>query len=271
MFDPDTQTCILVMLGARMARTAGPDRWRFPLFLEDLTTSILRLPGEVSGGASRMRAVQVAHPRLLARCSRQRLLILVTGGTERDGCSRADEASRQLAVRYNLPKEAITSIRGEGSTLGNSEATVEYLRCHPDIRSQIDTIEIVTNDYHMLRAWLIFSRDMLLLTVGNELLVGQRDAAQIERVLASGLPNRDGWKQTEVKDVRERVMTVLHPYFSHSSIKVSPLVVEEALEQSPFKARAARRYAGCLRENRWARETLHLEYARVMQLLRGEI
>jgi hypothetical protein len=254
-----------------MTRTRGPHSWKFPLFLEDPSAGAPALPGEVSGGESRMRGVQVAHQSLLARGGRERLLILVTGGIERDGSSRSDEAARQLVVRYNVPRDMITSIRGEGSTLGNSEATVEYLQRHPDIRAQIDSIEILTNDYHMLRAWLIFSRDMLMLTAEQKLNVGHHDIAHVERLLANGLPGDEGWTQAEVKYARERVMEVVQPYLSRSSIKVLPFVVEEALEKSPFKAPAARRYAGRLRNNKWVRQSLHLEYARVMQLLRGEI
>jgi len=94
------------------------------------------LPGEVSGGSSRMRAVQAAFQQSL-RLGRDELLILVTGGNERDGSSRADEATRQLVSRYGLPANAVISIRGAGSTIGNAAATAEYIRRNPHVAGEL--------------------------------------------------------------------------------------------------------------------------------------
>jgi uncharacterized SAM-binding protein YcdF (DUF218 family) len=257
---------ILVLLGARMARTRGPDRWRFPLFLEEPDGSATGLPGEVSGGSSRMRAIQAEYARLRETHGIHKLLVLVTGGEESDGSSRANEATQQLVWRYGLPADAVVSIRGAGSTLGNSAATVEHIRARPHIAGDVSSIAIVTNDYHMLRAWIIFSRDMLLATTGTELVVSIAEQDRIRRILRDGLPADPRWTQGRVKKDRERVMKILRPHFAPSRIEMTPLVVEEVLERSSG-CPAALRYAARLRNSMWAKETLRFEYERVMELL----
>ncbi|MDZ4067240.1 MAG: YdcF family protein [Tabrizicola sp.] len=258
---------ILVLLGARMARTRGPDCWRFPLFLEEPTDSATCLPGEVSGGSSRMRAVQAEHDRSREGDAAHGLLVLVTGGNERDGSSRADEATRQLVSRYGLPGDAVVSIRGAGSTLGNAAATVEYIRSHRHIVGDVKTIAIVTNDYHMLRAWIIFSRGMLVATTGTELVVSAGEQERIRRILLNGLPVDRRWSQGRVKKDRARVMKILRPHFSTSGIKITPLVVEETLERSSRHREVARRYASRLRNSIWVRKTLRFEYERIIDML----
>jgi DUF218 domain-containing protein len=258
---------ILVLLGARMIRTRGPDRWRFPLFIEEPTNSTTCLPGEVSGGSSRMRAVQAEYDKLCEGTAAGELLVLVTGGNEREGSSRADEAARQLVSRYGLPAEAVVSVRGAGSTLGNAAATVEYIQSHRHVAGDIRSIAIVTNDYHMLRAWIVFSRHMLVATTGTKLVVSAAEQERIRRILLDGLPVDQPWSPGHIKKDRERVMNILRPHFSAAGIRITPLVVEETLERSLKHPEAARRYASRLRINIWARKTLGFEYKGVMDLL----
>jgi len=260
---------ILVLLGARMARTRAPNGWRFPLFIEEGTNSATLLPGEVSGGSSRMRAVQAEYEKIRENGVAQGWLVLVTGGNERDGSSRADEAARQLVSRYGLPGDAVVSIRGAGSTLGNAAATVEYIQSHCHIAGKMRTIAIVTNNYHMLRAWIVFSRDMLVATTGRELAVSASEQECIRRILLAGLPVDPNWSQGRIKKDREHVMKILRPHFFASGIKIVPFVVEEMLERSTRHPDAARRYASLLRNNIWVRKTLRFEYERIMDMLGG--
>jgi hypothetical protein len=259
---------LLVLLGARMARTRGPGRWHFPLFLEGDNASGLRA-GEVSGGGSRMRAVQTEYVRFRDAGKGASFTVLVTGGRERDGSSRSDEETRQLVERYGLPSQAVVSIRGEGSTLGNAAATVRYM-CSPNAVSRGNTIEVVTNDYHMLRAWIIFSRGMLLATTGARLVVHSDVLECIRHTLTEGLPTNETWSQDRVRTDRESVIALLRPCFSKAKIEVVPLVVEEALERASYKREATQRYASLLRNNRWVKETLRHEYMRVMELFDGK-
>lgn len=253
-----------------MAKTNDAYGWRFPLFLREEGTSTNLLPGEVSGGASRMRAVQVEYERFRSENRNQKWLVLVTGGEERGGGSRSDEAAKQLVIRYGLPQSAIVSIRGHGSTIGNAAAAANYLRLNSSLAQRIRHIEIVTNDYHMLRAWIIFSRDMFLSTVGHQPMVSQTAIVSISNILQSGLPHDDLWIPSQIGRDRQRIIELLRPSFGMSSINVVPLVVEDVLESARCACGAPRRYASRLRESIWVRRTLPSEYKRIVELL-GEL
>jgi hypothetical protein len=96
--------------------------WAFPLFTPNEAGG-----GEVSGGASRMRAIQAEYRRHCASGHKVGMRVLVTGGLERDGESRADEAARQLVLRYGLPSDVVEALPSSSSTLGNTAATAELL------------------------------------------------------------------------------------------------------------------------------------------------
>lgn len=121
----------------------------------------------------------------------------------------------------------------------------------------------------MLRAWIVFSRDMLIATTGTELAVSAPEQERVRRILLDGLPVDQWWSQGRIKKDRERVMKILRPHFSASGIKITPLVVEETLERSSRNPEVARRYASRLRNSACARKTLHFEYERAMDLLGG--
>jgi hypothetical protein len=248
-----------------MVRTRGPDRWRFPLFLEDAIDPVDDLPGEVSGGSSRMRAIQAIYEQSLA-LENYELLVLVTGGTERDGSSRADEAVRQLVSRYGLPGNAVVSIRGAGSTIGNAKATVEYIGHNPHVRGAETPIEIVTNDYHMLRAWIIFSKEIQEGMRRLRLSISPNELKCIRQILINGFPKRGEWFPSRIRKDREQVMSLLRPHFS-GAVNIAPLVVEEILEDRSLCPQSAQRYARRLRNSVWVRRTLHVEYERIMKLL----
>jgi hypothetical protein len=216
-----------------------------------------------------MRAIQTEYNKLRESGAAQALFVLVTGGNERDGSSRADEAARQLVSRYGLPGHAVASIRGAGSTRGNASATVEYIQSQPLVARDARTIEIVTNDYHMLRAWIVFSREMLKATTGTQLSVSVTEQQRIRRILMDGLPIDLRWSQGRVKKDRDRVMKILRPHFSTSAIKSTPLVVEETLARRSEHPEVARRYASRLRNSIWARKTLRFEYECIIDMLGG--
>jgi hypothetical protein len=254
---------LIVLLGARMRETRAPFGWHFPLFLAEEGHERGGIPGEVSGGGSRMRAIKALYERT-TECIKPQLHILVTGGNERNGDSRADEAARQLVGRYGLPQEAVVSIRGEGSTVGNAAATADYVAGNPNFIWQDATMEIVTNDYHMLRAWIIFSMQM-----GNGkfcLTLSTHDQSCIEGILLGGLPTNEGWSASRIREDRNAVIAILRPYF-HGKWNIVTRVVEDVLENESHKIRSTRRYAQRLRNNMWVKQTLCLEYERVMHHL----
>ena len=157
------------MLGARMY--PGKEGLVFPLTLPEIQRPHESVVGRTSGGFARMRAVQGEYRKLPLKGE---MIVLVTGGQEKGIGSRADEAANALVSRYGLLPETVVSIGGRGSTLGNAAATVEYISLHKDQLGDIDTVEIVTNDYHMLRAWIMFSSGALE-AMGKKLEVSKED------------------------------------------------------------------------------------------------
>lgn len=258
---------LMVMLGARMQNPNGLEGWQFPLFVPNQTSTGTSLPGEVSGGFARMTAVETE---LRNRKDDKKTMVLVTGGKEKTGESRADEAARQLVDRYGLSSDTVASFGGAGSTLGNVGATMEYIQEHAEQLGKVHEIEIVTNDYHMLRAWIIFSSGILKYVSDNDLDVSPEDKAEIERLLDEGMPKDDTWKPENIETTREAVMKILAPYFSDSPISIQPVVVEEVLGSSVGDdAEAKKRYARMLRNNEWVRKTLEFEYKGIKDLLAG--
>lgn len=253
---------IVVLLGARMY--PGKEGLVFPLILPEAQRPHESIVGRTSGGFSRMRGVEGLYQ---LSDNPKDILTLVTGGQEKGIGSRADEAAKELVSRYGIPAESVVSIGGRGSTIGNAAATVEYLESHKNILGNVRSIDIVTNDYHMLRAWIMFSSGVLS-ALGTALDVSPEDKEKIRAYLNAGLD--EGWEAHKVKETRDAVMRVLEPYFAHSRIKINPVVVEETLEEVAASGDAARgKYAGLLRNNKAMPEVLHSEYKGIMDLLEG--
>lgn len=265
--DPDWEP------GPRTNKTEAPE-WKFPLVLPQ--AGIIE-PDEkrgtrrdISGGWARMRALSQVFEQ---QPKNENVKILVTGGMEEDvnetGAivkrSRADEAARVLVNRYGVPEDGVVSIGGPGSTLGNSAAASDYINRHPEL-GDVREVEAVTNDYHMLRTWIMFSAGFLKTTAGKEFDVTEDDKHRIKEILDSasmGL-ERDDWKPEKIKETREAVMSILRPYFASSTIQVKPLVAEEVLDVA---AEPEKRYASRLRTHPRVRDMLKREYQGIKDLL----
>lgn len=253
---------LVVMLGARMY--PGESGLIFPLTIPESKKPHESTVGRTSGGFARMRAVQSEYRKASRKGD---LTVLVTGGQEPGVGSRADEAAKTLVSRYGLSPENVVSIGGRGSTLGNASATVEFIKTHPDTLGEIRDIEIVTNDYHMLRAWIMFSQGVLEST-GGKLEVSQEDREKIHEHLDSGLAGE--WNAHRTKETRDTVVRILEPYFAKSDIKVVPVVAEEVFDDAGHEGNIAQgKYATLLRNNAAMPEVLRSEYKGVMDLLEG--
>ena len=281
-------TRVVVMLGGRMENASQlgegeSDLWHFPIVARK-PTNIHALPVEVSGGESRMLAVQS----LLQQGSDAYgdAVVLVTGGGEpvrKDGepiiendgtkvtVSRAEEAAHQLRERYKVPNEVV-SVSGRGSTVGNAAATMKYIHENKERIGTLKEIEIVTNDFHMLRAWIMFSQGLLSLTEGKELKVTDEDKQRIVELLSKGTPAEGAVEKTTIKETRDAVMRILAGYFTDLKIAVVPRVVEDVLETTDGTedASARARYAGMLRTNTWVQKTIAFEYNGIKDLLDGK-
>jgi hypothetical protein len=255
---------VIVMPGARMVRSPGSTAWHFPLFAAERSGS--SRAGSVSGGAARMRAIEIEHRRMGERGAANALIVLVTGGREMDGASRAREAARQLVARYGLPAGAVRALESGSSTLGNAESVADHLVANRDRFGHVRTVEIVTNDYHMLRSWLMFSSAMRRHHADGTFAVSPADAGAIEGVLDAGMPGA-AWSPASVAQCRRAAMAILEPYFSDLPVRFVPLVVEDVLESCGLAA--ARRYSRLLRTSRWVTDGLRLEYRGIIDLLKG--
>ncbi len=128
--EPQPATRIIVMLGSRMKKTGSKDNpgFAFPLISEKPEGKFGDLPVEVSGGDSRMRAVQAMYQEYTKKQNPgQKLLIFTTGGKEKSGESRADEAAKKLTKKYHIPEDIIQSLGSAVSTLGNANTLAEYI------------------------------------------------------------------------------------------------------------------------------------------------
>jgi hypothetical protein len=256
---------VMVMPGARMVRSPTSGTWHFPLVTAERSAS--SRAGTVSGGAARMRAIEIEHRRMGERGATNALTVLVTGGREIDGASRAREAARQLVARYGLPAGAVQALESGGSTLGNAEALADHLVANRDRFDDVRSVEIVTSDYHMLRSWLMFSSAMHRHRADGKLAVSPADAGAIEALLDAGMPGGAGWSPASVAQCRRAAIAILEPYFSELPVRFVPLVVEDVLESCACAA--ARRYSRLLRTSRWVTGGLRLEYRGIIDLLKG--
>jgi DUF218 domain len=197
------------------------------------------------------------------------LTFLVTGGSEivnGEVYSRAEECRRMLVSRYGLPPRQVVSIGGRGSTIGNASATFEYLSAHRDELGDVTKIEIITNDYHMLRSWILFSRGMLEVT--KRFGVTEQDKTRVALILDQSLIERPSAPE-RVRETRERVMSILRPYFEESRVWVTPIVVEEALERDGATVGdvAKIRYARQLRNHKAVQSSIPFEYSGIKKIL----
>jgi hypothetical protein len=251
----------LVMLGTRMCKTSRSTNWAFPLFTPDEAGG-----GEVSGGASRMRAVQAEYCRHCASHPELSMRVLVTGGVERDGSSRAEEAAHQLVLRYGPPGNVVETLSSGSSTLGNATATAELLLARAE-QVEARTVELVTNDYHMLRSWLMFSSVMGKSSGLGDLSLSETDLARIEALLCTAASDEHTSTTISPAATRDAVIDQLGPWFAALPIRFEPLVVEDVLARC--EGAPPRRYAELLRADPRVRARLPHEYRGVMDLLRG--
>ena len=250
------------MLGARMYK--GNDGLVFPLTIPERERPDESVVKRTSGGFARMRTVQGEYKKAAWKGD---MVALITGGEESGIGSRADEAAKNLVSRYGLPAESVVSIGGQGNTLGNAAATVEYISSHHEELGDVDTVEIVTNDYHMLRAWVLFSMGMLK-AAGGTFAVSKEDQERVAEYLDAGLLG--DWNARRIKDTRETVMRILESYFTVSKVKIEPVVAEEMFELAGREGnRAKGKYAALLRNNAALQEVLRSEYTGIKQLLDG--
>lgn len=264
-------TRIIVMPGARMTQTPR-GTWRFPHVAPNKTnTDTSGFQDEVSAGTSKIRAIEKIYKEQRRTRPNENILVLVTGGNEPSGHSRSDEAREQLTHKYGLLESSVVSLGGVGQTIGNAKAVVDYMRTHADSVKGVSTIEIVENEYKLLRAWLMFSAAVYTLETGRELVVSDTDREAVTEILFSGNVGRRDDAEIHMSHANQ-AMRILEHYFGSLRIKVRPIVVEEMIEnkQSPTLAPARKEYVARLRSHPSVLARLNQENQGVMDFLDGK-
>jgi len=122
----------------------------------------------------------------------------------------------------------------------------------------------------MLRAWIIFSKQMRELAGKPGLSISPMKRKHIGQLLRDCLPEKSDWSPSQIREDRQQVMDILRPHFS-GTVDIVPLVVEEILEHHSPLGQPGLRYARLLRNNIWVKKTLRLEYERIVKLLEHEL
>lgn len=267
---PRQKKRIVVYLGGRMYPTNaayedGTKKWAFPLFIGNQANTGTPIPGEVSGGFSRQEAIRIVYEDAINRG--ENIIILTTGDSEETGESRSTEAVERLVRSEGINEKDVASIGGRGSTIGNAEATLGYISEHGEELGMVDKIEIVTNDFHMLRSWIMFSLKIQQKLQERPRAISDEDKELVSQMLHEGTPHEGvPFDVTQVRRTREVVMDMLKKYFVDSDIEVVPIVVEDVLETG---TEAEQKYAELIRNNQWVIRTLTFEYQGIRDLLQG--
>ena len=273
---------ILILLNGRAVRSENLEFAHFPLVTEDQANVGTEMKGEVSGGAARMRAIQSEFTKAERKGTSENLKVLTFGTFEPkkeetdSELSRPEEAGLQLQERYGLPADAVEAHTTAGSTRNASAAAAEYVYTHRKELGDINEVEIVTNDFHMLRSWIMHTNAFLKEAAQEELrdIIPEEDKEKIYAVLDTYSPNEETWVPTDIKVARDAVMQIIKKNLPENIITIKPLIVEEALEdysltENDAGSEARARYASLLRNNEYVRETLQFEYRGIKNFLSG--
>ncbi|MEI9967020.1 MAG: ElyC/SanA/YdcF family protein [Candidatus Moraniibacteriota bacterium] len=265
------KTRIVVMLGARLSQKGEGNEFspRFPLVLDAKKAG---MPKEVVGGDSRMRAIeQLYHEFEEGKRSGERFHVFTTGGIEEIArgeneeplrLSRATEAERKLEQKYGLPEETVESLSSGGSTVGNAAAVARWAEAHQTEREPIRAIEIVTNEFHMSRAWLMFSLAMYKNQMGEDFHFPEGTVEEIETLLDKTLEDPEGDRE-ELEELRK----IIGPFLENIRLRIQPQVVEDILKR---RGPAGEKYAELIEQNRYVQETRAFERQGIKDLIHGK-
>ena len=261
-------TRIIVMLGARMRKTIG-GKWSFPLTNKPAEEKTNVLTVEVGGGESRMMAIQALYKEHLEKQeTNENLLVLTTGGKEKSGDSRAHEAAKKLVEKYKLPKAIVGSIDSSPNTMGNASAFFEFMKENTDRLGKISEIEIVTNDFHALRGWVMFVFQNYKFSTGKNLKIKDGDIEKIRKILDDSLGEPD------CNRARSKVIEIIKPYVKDLKLTIKPVIAEDVIlsldSGGKPRFKNGKAYVERIKKNKWVLKTRELENKGVMDLLTGQ-
>ncbi len=267
------KTRIIVMLGARFFQKGEGNEFppRFPLVLESKKQG---MPKEVVGGDVRMRAIEQLYEEFQSSEENQdtRLRIFTTGGTEEIDIpetgetlkiSRAKQAENKLEVKYGLPRDIVETLPSGGSTIGNAKALAEWLENNKEEVGQIDEIEIITNEFHISRAWLMFAMALYKNETGQDLTLTEDERREIHTVLDETLLDEEFGDKRELATVQ----AILGSYVGGLTLRVKPLIAEDILAR---RGPSGIKYGELIRDNEYVQETRGFERQGIKDLIDGK-
>lgn len=138
----------IVITGSSMDYSSRRGRWQF-------NTVVTNGIGGLDGGQSKADAARQLVD------EGYRGLFLVTGGVETDPdtgqtASKSEELARVMVDDQRIPQYQVRSIGTEGNTFGNARDVLRFILDNSDAMSN-EKIGILTNEWNMVRAMLIFN------------------------------------------------------------------------------------------------------------------
>ncbi len=267
------KTRVVVMLGARFFQQGRGNEFppRFPLILESKKEG---MPKEVVGGDVRMRAIEQLYEEFQQDHQNKdtHLRILTTGGTEEVPVpetgevlkiSRAEQAERKLEVKYGLPEDIVETLPSGGSTLGNAKALAEWLEANKEELGQIEEVEIITNEFHISRAWLMFAMAIYKNETGIDLVLTEEERQEVYSILEETFSDQDLGDKREL----ETLQSVLTPYVGGLKLRVRPLIAEDVLAR---RGMSGVKYGELIRHNEHVQETRGFERQGIRDLVDGK-
>ena len=267
------KTRIVVMLGARFFQEGLGNEFppRFPLILESKKEGMYK---EVVGGDVRMRAIEQLYEEFQGDRHNEdiHLRVLTTGGMEEVSVpetgetlkvSRAEQAERKLEVKYGLPEDIVETLPSGGSTLGNAKALAEWLEANKEELGEIEEVEIITNEFHISRAWLMFAMAIYKNETGEDLLLTEEEKQEIHGVADTTLSDQERGDKRQL----ETIQSILMPYVGDLSLRVKPLIAEDILVR---RGASGIKYGELIRQNEYVQETRGLERQGIKDLVDGK-
>jgi len=242
--DQNQKLEMVVMLGASFRGLPKMSFEHFPLHLDttkrDMPIGRDGLPKEVVGGDVRLRAIVQYVEQFKNSNQGKNIHIFTTGGPEKGVSDDYKQTSRALAARgklinkHDLPEDLVTAIKSSGSTLGNAKALALWAKEHKDVVGKLETIKILTNEFHMTRAWVMFVGAMYSEeNNGGDIfkIMSTEDKELIKQTLADTLSDITNGDHQALKKIKQ----IFAKYLSKASVKVESLVAEDILLSSQEK------------------------------------
>ncbi|MGC9605260.1 MAG: YdcF family protein [Minisyncoccia bacterium] len=261
-----------VLLGARTPRNERGEI-TFPLVAGTRTNSNASMEEEVSGGWARMGGLRILKQQFTSNVHPSDLIVFVTGGQEPGAdASRAENMARALVETFGFDPAKVIPIRGKGSTQGNAESIIRYMVEKKYMKKTPLVLNLVTNDYHMLRAWLLFAFAFYEHHNGTSLVLPAEDIETIRTILKKATEKLAEKKKCDpdaFREVRDHVLSIVRPHLlGELAVQLEPCVVEDIFQHT--HRHLLERYAEWLREHPKVLETTKYEYKGVMDLLEGK-